>query len=400
MKTIEICDPFRLPTGFQAGGMHCGVKPDGKKDLALFYSDRPAVVAGTFTTNQVKAASVKLCLEHIAAGMPGRAVVLNSGCANACTGSRGMAHAKQMAVETARRLQVEKTEVYVCSTGSIGTFLPMDKIEQGIRKLAENLSPAGIFDASEAMMTTDTRPKRHAVTFNIKRKPVTLAGVVKGAGMIEPNMATMLCVLMTDVSVKREDLCEALRHAVDYTFNRITVDGDESTNDTVLCFANGASGADTLTRDHKQWPRFTEALQSVCAALAQMIVQDGEGATKTVQITVTGAVTDEQAESAARTVAKSMLIKTGWAGGKPHWGRVMDAVGYSYAHVVEENISIWYNDLPAVQRGMAAETPAQELAKAVAGNGFNVRIDLGLGKGQASILTCNCTEEYVKINKE
>jgi glutamate N-acetyltransferase/amino-acid N-acetyltransferase len=386
-----------LPQGFRASGAAAGVKPSGDPDIALFVSDVPAVAAGVLTRNKVTAAPVKLCRERLAAGSA-RAIVMNSGNANACTGSDGLRHAEQMAACAAQHLHVAEEEVLVCSTGTIGKPLPIEKVELGIEKAVQGCTRDGLAAAARAMMTTDTGPKQSAQEIEVDGKPVLITGVAKGAGMIQPNMATMLAFILTDVVVERSALQSALADAVDHSFNRITVDGDMSTNDTVLALANGAAGNAPLRPGHESWPAFTEALNAVAHDLAMQIVRDGEGATRVVTIEVTGAVDDAEADKAARAVANSLLVKTSWAGTSISWGRVMDAIGYSGVDVSEDRVDIAYDGVPAANAGVAVNGSAEALADVVAKDAFTLTVDLHLGKGRALVYTCNCTEEYVRIN--
>jgi len=393
MKTsfTRIKGSVTAPHGFRAAGFAAGIKASGKKDMALIVSNEPATVAATFTTNQVKAAPVKLSMRHVKNGKA-CAIIANSGNANACTGRAGMFHARAMAVAVARRLGCAENRVLVCSTGRIGVNLPIVKVESGIKRLLGILSPRGGAVAAEAIMTTDTFAKEIAVQFKAGGKTIRVGGIAKGAGMIQPNMATMLCFLTTDAAIPRAPLQKALTHAVKHSFNRVTVDGDTSTNDTVILLANGEAGEPPLAK-------FQEALDFVCLELAKMIVQDGEGVTKFVTINVHGAASDQHAEVAARAVANSVLVKTSWCGGDPNWGRILDAVGYSRARVVEERVDIAYNGVPAVRRGMATRTPLAKLKKIVAQPTFTIDIHLHLGHGHCTMHTCDLTEKYVELNK-
>lgn len=386
------------PRGFQAAGIHAGIKPE-KKDLGLILSETEASVAGTFTTNQVKAAPVRLCQQRLAGGKA-RALVVNSGNANACTGPRGRADAETMGQIAAQALAVPASQVFVCSTGPIGVPLPMPILADGIPRAAAALRKDGGQDFAEAIMTTDTFAKTATERFDVDGKHVTLTGMAKGAGMIEPKMATMLAFLVTDAAVETAALQAALRRAVELSFNRITVDGDRSTNDTVLLFANGAAGNQPLHPNHPEWATFEAALQRITLALAMDIVLDGEGATKVVTVHVRGARSADEAEAAARAVANSSLIKTSWAGGQANWGRVMDALGYSRATVVEERVDIDYAELPAVRAGIAAGTPQADLDRVVKRDRFTLDIDLHLGEADAVMYSCDTTEEYVRINVE
>jgi glutamate N-acetyltransferase/amino-acid N-acetyltransferase len=386
-----------MPKGFTCAGIAAGIKPGSVKDMALILSDVPAASAGVFTTNQVCAAPVKVCRAHLAHGQA-RAIVMNSGIANACTGSDGLQSAKEMADGAARLIGCEPEEVFVCSTGKIGPQLPMDKISDGLHALIDAAGSGNVQHTAEAMMTTDTRPKVAVSEFELGGKSVRIVGFAKGAGMIEPNMATMLAYITTDAAVGQETLQQALKQAVDVSFNRISVDGDQSTNDTVLALANGRAGNAPLSENSPEWEGFYTELARICFELAMMIVHDGEGADKFVTVNVAGAESDVQADLAARAVANSMLNKTAWAGTSPDWGRIMDAIGYSAARVVEERVDIHYDEVQAVSGGMAADSAREDLIKVVSQSEFAINIHLHLGEGAAAVYTCNCTEEYVRIN--
>ncbi len=388
---------IQMPKGFECAGIAAGIKPGGVKDMALIFSNTPAAAAGVFTTNRVCAAPVKVCREHLKHAQA-RAIVMNSGIANACTGSEGMVAARDMAAEAARIAGCTPQEIFVCSTGKIGPQLPLDKIVPGIRVLFESALTASVQQTAEAMMTTDTRPKVAVAQFGVDGKAVKIVGFAKGAGMIEPNMATMLSYITTDAAVEQHALQRALRKAVDASFNRISIDGDQSTNDTVLALANGEAGNTPLTEEAQDWPAFCAELERVCFELAMMIVHDGEGADKFVTVNVSGAESDADAELAARAVANSMLNKTAWAGTYPDWGRIMDAVGYSGANVVEEKVDIFYDETQAVAGGCQSGVAHEDLIKVVSQTDFAITIDLHLGEGKATVYTCNCTEEYVRIN--
>ncbi len=394
MKTLP------LPKGFSAAGIAAGIKKKKNKDMALIVSEVPAVSAAVFTTNQIKAAPVNWgiqVVEHVGA----RAIVVNSGNANACTGPQGIADTEATAVLTADHLGAKPEHIFVCSTGTIGKPLPMDKIGAGVETLFKNLSPENGMDAAEAMMTTDLVSKSMTVEIEIGGKPVRITGLAKGSGMIEPGMATMLAFILTDANVEKHALQCALRFATDTSFNRISVDGDQSTNDTVIALANGAAGNEVLTQDSEDWNLFLQPLEKMLFELAMMIVKDGEGATKVITVRVLGAASDGEADEAARAVANSMLNKTAWAGNRPNWGRIMDAIGYSHAQVQEDLVDITYDAAPAVRGGMAfLETPEEDLIKVVSQEAFTIHINLNLGDGEAVVYTCNCTEEYVRINVE
>jgi glutamate N-acetyltransferase/amino-acid N-acetyltransferase len=386
----KITGAVTAPRGFRAAGVAAGIKASGRKDMALIVSDGPATVAGVFTTNRVKAAPVKLSMRHAKSGTA-RAIIANSGNANACT-KDGPIHARAMAVAVARRLRCEESQVLVCSTGRIGVNLPIVKVEAGVKKLLGLLSRRGGPAAAQAILTTDTFAKEIAVQFSAGGKTIRIGGIAKGAGMIHPDMATMLGFVTTDAAIPRAALQKALRRAVDASFNRISVDGDTSTNDTVLLLANGAAGAPPLTP-------FQEALDHVCLELAKMIVRDGEGVSKFVTVNVRGASSDRQAETAARAVVNSVLVKTSWCGGDPNWGRILDALGYSGAQVRDGLVDVAYDGVPAVHRGVAAHTPPARLKRIVARPSFTIDIHLHLGRGSCTMYTCDLTENYVTLNK-
>ena len=385
-------------TGFTAAGVACGIKPRGEKDLALIVSQVPAEAAATFTTNLVKAAPVKVTMKHMHNGRI-RGVVINAGCANACTGVAGIADAKKMVEITADEFDSKPKEWLVCSTGRIGTRLPMPKIRKGIEKAAKKLDTKNGVEAAKAIMTTDTRRKEFAMRFKVDGRKVTIGGMAKGAGMIHPNMATMLCVVTTDASIDRPALKACVDEAVEQSFNRISVDGDTSTNDTVIVLANGLSGTNLLKSYHPQFGLFKKTLTHVMRKLARMIVEDGEGITRVVDVVVKGAASGQDAKLAALAIAKSELIKTSWAGGDPNWGRLMAALGYSGARVREEMVEIFYDGFLAVSGGQPSKTPLVKLKKVARQPKFTITIQLHLGMGEYSILTTDLTEEYVVINK-
>ncbi len=389
----------RLPLGFRAAGIIAGLKKSRKPDMALFFSDTPAALAGTFTTNQVKAATVRLDSERVAAGGGARGIVVNSGQANACTGPHGLRDARTMAAHAARQFGVPAEQFLVCSTGRIGIPLRMDIILPGIEKLARVAAPAGGEAAARGIMTTDTRPKRFTAVFQADGRPCRFTGIAKGSGMIQPCMATMLAFLLTDAKVDRRAMQKALKAAVDNSFNRISVDADQSTNDTVLLLANGCAGNQALRPGHRDWPAFVAALEGVTFRLAMEMVRDGEGARKMVTVNVQGARTPADAEAAGRSVANSFLVKTSWVGSYPNWGRIMDALGYSPAQVDENKVEIHYDHLLAAKNGLKAGASIAQLSKVAARKEFTLTIDLHLGRHAATVYSCDCTEEYVRINK-
>ena len=398
-SNLKFSAAAKLPAGFRAAGIVAGLKKSRKPDMALIFSDKPAALAGTFTTNQVKAATVRLDAERVAAGDGARGVVVNSGQANACTGKQGYRDAQAMAAHAAQQFGVPAEQFLVCSTGRIGVPLRMDVILPGIEKLARSVVSSGGEAAARGIMTTDTRPKRFTATFTADGQPCRFTGIAKGAGMIQPCMATMLAFLLTDAKVDRRAMQKALKAAVDKSFNRISVDADQSTNDTVLLLANGCAGNRALKPGHRDWPAFVAALEGVTFRLAMEMVRDGEGAQKMVTINIRGARTPADAEAAARSVANSFLVKTSWVGSYPNWGRIMDALGYSPAAVDENKVEIRYNHLLAAKNGLKAGASIEQLSKVAAQKEFAITIDLHLGRHAATVYSCDCTEEYVKINK-
>jgi glutamate N-acetyltransferase / amino-acid N-acetyltransferase len=379
------------PQAFEAGATGCGIKTGKvlRDDLALIFSGVPAVAAATFTTNKVKAAPVRVSMEHLKSGKA-RAVILNSGNANACTGEGGLETANRMAAAAGEKLGLEPGQVLVCSTGRIGVPLPVERIEKALPGLI--MSRMGSPDCARAIMTSDTFAKEIAFEITTAAGPFRVGGIAKGAGMIDPNMATMLCVVTTDAAIPQAVFRKALRESVERSFNRITVDGDMSTNDTVIALANGASGVQPAPAD------FQAALDSVTTALARMIVEDGEGVSKFVEVEVRGAKSARDARLAAEAIANSTLVKCAWAGGDPNWGRIMDAVGYSGAAMEEASTDIYYDDLKTVAGGLAASVPAAKVKKIVGRKAFRVAVDLGLGDASYFVLTTDLTEEYVRLN--
>jgi glutamate N-acetyltransferase/amino-acid N-acetyltransferase len=392
----EVTGSVTAARGFRAAGIVAGIKPERKPDLALIVSDVPATAAAVFTTNKVKAAPVRVSMSNIKSGRI-CAIVANSGNANACTGPVGLTHARAMCAAVARRINCEDEHVLVCSTGRIGVHMPIVKIEAGIKKALGQLSRQGGAQAARAIMTSDTRPKEVAVRFKVAGKTVHIGGIAKGAGMIHPNMATMLSFITTDAELSRADLQKALRDAVGVTFNRISVDGDTSTNDTVLLLANGAAGTGRLRGELLR--TFRAALTQVCATLAKKIVLDGECATRFITLEVTGAQSDQDAERAARAVCNSMLTKSSWFGGDPNWGRIMCAVGYSGAEVDDGRVGIRYDGVEAVRDGMVVSANLPAVKKVAARSAFTITVTLGLGRGRCIMQTTDLSPEYVDFNK-
>lgn len=385
--------------GFRASAVFAGIKATnkGRQDMALVASEKPAVAAGVFTTNRIKAAPVRVSRAHLRAPQA-CAVLLNSGNANACTGPRGIAAAKDLATRMAETLGCGVRRVFVCSTGRIGVPLPLEKMTGKLPLLAAGLSASGGIAAARAIMTSDTFPKEYAVEFKTSSGTIRVGGMAKGAGMIDPNMATMLCVITTDAKISKGTLQNALHAAAERSFNRITVDGDMSTNDTVLVLANGAAGGASIKSGSPEHALFTEALNEVCMRLAFMIVRDGEGVSKFVTVQVRGASSLQAARKVAEAVANSTLVKCAWAGNDPNWGRILDAAGYCGVRIREELVDIYYDGLAAVRGGTAAPTPKERLVQAVSGDKFTVTIDLHLGKAFYTVYTTDLTEKYVELN--
>jgi glutamate N-acetyltransferase / amino-acid N-acetyltransferase len=396
---FEIGGGVTAPRGFRAASVRCGIKEGihEKSDLGLILSDYPAVAAATFTSNKIKAAPVRVSAAHLRAAET-RAIIANSGNANACTGSTGIQNAKKMAQAVARQLGLKDRQVLVCSTGRIGRHLPIEKIEGAMPELVARLSAEGSEGAAKAIMTSDTFHKEIAVELPLHGKSVRIGGIAKGAGMINPDMATMLCFITTDAVISKRDLQKITADSVEQSFNCITIDGDMSTNDTAICLANGQAGTAPIEQDKEEYSRFSDGLNFVTRQLARMIVEDGEGVTKFVEIHVKGASTYQDARKAAEAVANSTLVKCAWFGEDPNWGRVMDAVGYSSAKVREEMVDIFFNGAIAVQHGMASSTPLETLKEVLRNKKFTVTIDLHLGSAEYKVFTSDLTPEYVKFN--
>lgn len=386
------------PQGFLAAGVRCGIKQQGL-DLAVIYSERQGTAAGVFTTNAFKAASVVRNIEKLKSGR-GTAVVANSGNANACTGARGLADVDSICRLASDLLGVPEAEVFNASTGIIGVPLPMDKIEQGVREAVPGLSRSGSDAAVQAIMTTDTRPKSAAREFVIGGKTVRIGGICKGAGMICPNMATMLCFITTDASIGHVALQRCLSSAVDRSFNSLTVDGDMSTNDTVLLLANGVSECPEITEGTAEFQTFEAALSEVCLDLAKAIAKDGEGATKYVEVRVVNALDYADAKAAALTIANSPLVKTAVFGEDPNWGRVLCAAGRSGARIAPESASLYFGDVKIVENGEPVGVDADTARGPMLQKDLVITVDLGLGSAGATAFTCDFSYDYVKINAE
>ncbi len=399
-------DPSQLPeldlevTGFRATGVRCGIKKAGP-DLALIHSERPAVAAGVFTRSTVVGAPVTLSREHLRRG-EARAIVANSGCANVALGARGDRAAAAMAAATARALGCQPNEVLLASTGVIGEPLPIAKLRAGLPLAARELRSDGLALAARAIMTTDTVPKMAARRVRLGGREVRIAGIAKGAGMIEPSMATMLAFLLTDAALSRPLARRLLREAAGESFNRVTVDGEGSTSDTVLLLANGASGQSSLGRAASpEARRFGEALTELCEELARAIARDGEGATKLVTVVVAGAASPRQADRAARRIANSMLVKTALFGGDPNWGRILQTVGAERIAIDLERAEVRLGGVSVFRRGRAATPRVRErAAEALRGTDIEIRVGLGVGPHRARLWTCDLSYDYVRINAD
>ncbi len=388
---------FKVP-GFLFAGIAAGIKKNGKKDLGLIYSEVPAQAAGLFTTNAVKAAPVQVGMERIKKGV-GQAILINSGNANACTGKQGLRDAYRVSSLVANGLGIDETMVFPSSTGVIGVPLPMERLEAGIPELIRSLSPEGWMDTVEAIMTTDAFPKVEMATCRVKGKVVKLCGMIKGAGMIRPNMATMLSFLVTDANIKSELLQKMLREAAEVSYNCITVDGDTSTNDTVILLANGKAGHPLLHRMDRDAEAFQSMLLKVCQSLAKSVVRDGEGATKFVEILVQGARTREDAKKAAYAIAHSPLVKTAFFGEDANWGRILCALGHSGARVRPDRIDVSFNRYPIVKNGMGVGGALEEEAgRVLKDRSFRVTVKLHQGKASCLLYTTDLSFDYIKIN--
>ena len=384
--------------GFLFSGISAGIKKDGKRDLGLIYSEVPAQVAGLFTTNAVKAAPVQWDRQRLRGGLC-QALIINSGNANACTGAQGLRDARRVSSWVAKGLGIKESLVLVSSTGVIGVPLPLKKIEEGIPRLIETLSPDEWMKTVEAIMTTDTFPKIEVATCRIRGKGVKICGMVKGAGMICPNVATLLSFLVTDANIKASLLQQMLERAAEDSYNRITVDGEMSTNDTVLLLANGKAGHSPLDRMDRDGEVFQKMLSTVCQKLAMSVVKDGEGATKFIEILVRGSRDKEDAKKAAYSIAHSPLVKTAFFGEDSNWGRIISALGHSGVKMNSNRIDIFFDKLPMVKGGMGVGGHLESKAgQVLRKKSFKITVDLHQGQSQFSLFTTDLSIDYVKIN--
>ncbi len=401
-KLKSVSGSVCAPQGFEASGVCCGIKnpKSTKLDLAIIRSQVPAVTTGVFTQNQVKAAPVVLSQTYLK-HMDAQAIIANSGNANACTGPDGMEHARAMADLAASQMGLRRREVVVASTGIIGVPLPIKRIEAGLPKAVAGLSrsKANGTAAAEAIMTSDTIAKEIAVEIEIAGSKVRIGAIAKGAGMINPNMATMLCFITTDADIDKAELERMTLLAVEDSFNRITIDGDMSTNDTVLVMANGAAGNRKITKGKSGSRQFREALTEVMLRMAKKIVSDGERVTKLVTVNVAGAASRADAEKVARAVCNSSLVKSSWNGDDPNWGRIIHAVGYSEAKLRPETIDIYFSGLCAAKGGVATDVPYKELVKLVSKREFCICINLNVGRSSYTMYASDLSPEYVTFNR-
>ena len=385
------------PGGFLAGATYAGLKTysEDKLDLGIILSESPCTTAGVFTTNAIRSPSVTVTQENVNAG-PVRALIVNAGIANTCVGGQGYTDAKEMTTLTARRLGLQPDEVLVCSTGVIGVELPMSLIRTGVEQI--DLSTDGGHAVARAMMTTDTHPKEVAVRFELDGRQVDMGGVVKGSGMIHPNMATMLSFVTTDAAVDKDFLQATLKEVADASFNMMTVDGDSSTNDTVLVMANGRAGNAPVDAESPDADTFKEALLQVCVYLAKELARDGEGASRMITVEIAGAANVTDARVAARTIAGSSLVKSAVYGADPNWGRILMALGRSGARVEENKVDLFVNGVCIMQGGLPVPFHRDAVVALMRGPEVTFRIHLGLGSGDATAWGCDLTEEYVIIN--
>lgn len=385
------------PEGFFATGVACGLKKDGKKDLALVCSEDLAVAAGVFTTNIVKGHSLQVTMEHIKGGFA-QAIVINSGNANACVGEQGYKDAKEMASLTASLLQCKPENILVGSTGVIGKSLSMPNLRSGIRTAVEGMAADGGHDAEEAIMTTDLVSKEIAVEFEIQDEKVRIGGMAKGSGMIHPNMATMIGIITTDINISRGLLDKALKEVVKYTFNRVSVDGDTSVCDMVIMLANGEANNSGIVKEDAEYQKFKEALELVCTSLSRSIAKDGEGATKLIEVLVQGAQNESDAYKVVSSIAKSPLVKTAIYGEDANWGRIITAAGYSGAEFDPNLVDIYIGGLMVCRNGIALLFDEDEAKKLLKAKEIKITVNLKKGKSTDRMWTCDFSCDYIKIN--
>ncbi len=400
MNIVPIDGGVCASLGFESAAASAGIKNSEKKrlDCALVVSKRKASVAGSFTTNRVKAAPVLWCQKVCGQG-EAQAVFINSGNANACTGEQGVKDVEATAEKLAEELNISKEHALIMSTGVIGVPMPMDRIKKGVQECAKFLSAENHLNSAKAIMTTDTVPKEYAVEVKLSKGVVHIGGMAKGAGMICPNMATMLSIITTDAEIPSEQLKECLQKAVQSSFNCIAIDNDMSTNDSVVVLANGFSEI-FIEPDSEDEEVFSSGLNQVCIWLARSIVADGEGATKMVEIKVTGSDTEENARKVAKAIAVSQLCKTAFFGGDPNWGRILCAAGYSGAPIQSEKIKLWIGDTMVFEKGLPTSYEEREVAKVMKDKEFTIHVDLGMGVKEICYWTSDLSYDYIKINAD
>lgn len=404
INVIEDVCGITVVQGFSAGAAACDIRNKNdfeRLDTAVIVSDNLATASGVFTTNDVKAAPVLTDISNLDRSTKVRAIVANSGNANACTGDRGMSDARDTCKYLAEKLGVEDKQILVCSTGRIGEFMPMEKLRSGIDTAVSSMSktPESAASAARAIMTSDTRPKTVQVDVEFNDKKIRLAGMAKGAGMIEPNMATMLAFIVCDAAISQSLLKECLKFAANKSFNRITVDGDMSTNDTVLCLCNGASGTEISENDADSIMAFRQGLLEASKVLARKIVGDGEKITKVVEVHVYGAKTEAQAEKICRSIGNSLLVKSSWFGEDPNWGRITDSAGYARTGIELEKLDLDYDGIPVLKSGQPVAENKPLWKEAVSKKTFTINLNLNQGSASETILAADLTEGYVNFNK-
>ncbi|HET6510893.1 MAG TPA: bifunctional glutamate N-acetyltransferase/amino-acid acetyltransferase ArgJ [Candidatus Kapabacteria bacterium] len=393
----EIDGGVTAAKGFRASGVHCGIRK-AKKDVAIIVSDVPAAVSAVFTLNRTQAAPIVVNKALMQRSKTCRAIVANSGNANACTGEQGMIDAWKMVRSTAHALGIREEEVLVASTGIIGQYLPIERVLTGIAAASQELSYQGSQSAAEAIMTTDTFAKSCAISFEIDGKEVRIGGIAKGSGMIAPNMATMLGFITTDAKISGKAIRKIFRNGVNRSFNRISVDGDMSTNDMAVVMANGLAGNDDIQEGTEAFEQFASALEFVMVKLSKLIARDGEGATKLIEVEVMGATTEKVALIAARSVANSNLVKTAMHGEDANWGRILAAIGYSGIEFEPNDVELAINGLPFLEKNYGIVLDEVKAKAALAEENISVTIDLNQGEKSAKFWTCDLSKQYVHIN--
>jgi glutamate N-acetyltransferase/amino-acid N-acetyltransferase len=394
---LKVNNGITEPIGFKTAGVWAGLKKS-KKDVCVIFSETPAATAAVFTLNKVVAAPVIIDKQQLEKNRYFSAIVSNSGSANACTGEKGMKDGWDTIEYTAKKLNIKTEQVLVCSTGVIGKNIDMEKLMDGIDQCTKNLTKENHTDAAESIMTTDTYSKEVSLKINVDGYEISFGGMAKGSGMIKPNMATMLGYITTDARISPEHLQEVLNKAVNKSFNRISVDNDTSTNDTVIVMANGMSKAPLIEKGSKNFDIFYEAFEKICLALAKMIVKDGEGATKLIEVNVIGAVSSEKALKIARAIADSYLVKTAIHGEDANWGRIVSAAGYSGVDIAPEKMSLKFNDLVILEPGFKAVFSEEEAKKVLSKKEIKIQLDLHEGVSKESIWTTDLSKEYIAIN--